>query len=262
MQQTNPLYKNREWLYYQIIELGKTPKQVAEEYGYSIHQIHDWSQKRFHLNAKKRAWGIHLSETQKQVVVGSLLGDGHISKSGRYVECHCAKQKDYLEWKLSVLNNLFSYGYVPVFKNSGGVKIICGVECRAQDSYAISGLCNEELLTLSRLSKVELINLLEPLGFSVFCLDDGCNHYYQGVRKSHSQWTLGTCSFSETEAEHLVSVIKNKFGLDCIWEYSKDHEKTDIRVRFRNKESEQLNELIKQNIPNNLQILKDKHIIL
>jgi 16S rRNA G966 N2-methylase RsmD len=46
------------------------------------------------------------SKEQSDIIYGSLLGDGHISKSGktaRFGEMHCLDQKEYLEWKHSAL---------------------------------------------------------------------------------------------------------------------------------------------------------------
>jgi len=47
-----------------------------------------------------------LTEEQKAVLFGSLLGDGHLAISGvgtsRYKESHCLEQLDYLKWKQAV----------------------------------------------------------------------------------------------------------------------------------------------------------------
>ena len=259
--QNELLYKNRDWLYYHLIELGKTPKALAEEFGYSINAIHDWSSKVFHLNVRSRAKGLKLTERQRQIIIGGILGDGYVNARGSYRECHAASQKDYLQWKLNELHNLFSHNYSLRLRERASHKTICGVACEGQDVYSMNGLSNDEILALSRLTKIELISRLDPLGFSVFCLDDGCNHFYNGKRVKSSHWVIGTCSFTEEEATYFVEFLKATFDIEGRWEYSKDHDKTDIRVRFNKVASEKINTIIKHNIPNNIQILSDKHIV-
>jgi hypothetical protein len=43
----------------------------------------------------------------EQILIGSILGDGSISKSGSYQESHCEKQKDYIFWKRKILKKEF-----------------------------------------------------------------------------------------------------------------------------------------------------------
>lgn len=52
---------------------------------------------------------LELDKSQKQILLGSLLGDGNIiynqkNNSYTYQEPHKIKQKDYLSWKNSFLN--------------------------------------------------------------------------------------------------------------------------------------------------------------
>ena len=46
------------------------------------------------------------SYSQRQLLYGSLLGDGHVNDSGYYVEKHCVRQKEYLEFKQCILKPL------------------------------------------------------------------------------------------------------------------------------------------------------------
>lgn len=48
------------------------------------------------------------SKIQREIIIGGLLGDGCLSKTGKqkyqYRETHCKKQNDYLKWKASYFN--------------------------------------------------------------------------------------------------------------------------------------------------------------
>lgn len=48
-----------------------------------------------------------LSQIQKEVLLGTLLGDGHLEKNGKFVRLkidHSLKQKDYVEYKYHIFN--------------------------------------------------------------------------------------------------------------------------------------------------------------
>lgn len=52
-----------------------------------------------------------LTKHQHRVLIGTLLGDGHLEKNGRYVRLkidHSHKQKAYVWWKYQVFKNLVS----------------------------------------------------------------------------------------------------------------------------------------------------------
>ena len=72
-------------------------RRFRKEYG--INSL----EKRDRINIKYPAI---LTEEQKSVLFGSLLGDGGLTRSvsntARYFETHCLTQKDYLRWKQSV----------------------------------------------------------------------------------------------------------------------------------------------------------------
>src|SRR3990167_8970511 len=55
-----------------------------------------------------------LNEMQKELILGSLIGDGHICKhhegpnSCRFMETHSIKQLEYMKWKKKILENFVS----------------------------------------------------------------------------------------------------------------------------------------------------------
>ena len=53
-----------------------------------------------------------LSVIQKDLIIGSLLGDGYLMPTTcgcRFRAHHGIKQKDYLDWKYSILKNIFPH---------------------------------------------------------------------------------------------------------------------------------------------------------
>jgi len=51
-----------------------------------------------------------LSNIQKQVILGSILGDGYMrKKTNAHLQItHSYKQKDYVDWKYKILKNFVS----------------------------------------------------------------------------------------------------------------------------------------------------------
>ena len=50
-----------------------------------------------------------LSDKQKFVLIGTLLGDGNLTKRGRYCRLfikHSANQRELIEWKYNVFKNI------------------------------------------------------------------------------------------------------------------------------------------------------------
>jgi hypothetical protein len=61
---------------------------------------------------------MNLSEEEKSIIIGSLLGDGHLERNGvhfRLQITHSIKQKSYLLWKMRKLKRLLS-GKIYVYK--------------------------------------------------------------------------------------------------------------------------------------------------
>lgn len=72
---TNPLYKDRDWLYYQYITLNKTYYEIAKEFNYTESVIKKWSTKLNipkkqlgYANKGKNAWNKGLSEYDNESV--------------------------------------------------------------------------------------------------------------------------------------------------------------------------------------------------
>ena len=64
-----------------------------------------------------------LTERQKAIIVGCLLGDGAMRcKTNALLETnHSAKQRDYVEWKFSELKDMVSTGSKKRFGNAGRI---------------------------------------------------------------------------------------------------------------------------------------------
>lgn len=46
-----------------------------------------------------------INKESRNLLIGMLLGDGTISNNNVCKICHCEKQKEYLQWKINLLNS-------------------------------------------------------------------------------------------------------------------------------------------------------------
>lgn len=150
----------------------------------------------------------YLSETDKEIVVGSLLGDGSImvseSGTGRLRVCHGREQKDYCEWKMNRLSNDFiacnimNYN-IPTF------------ESKYTDE--ISWLAKYKSGGALRFVDDKLLSNIGVLSLAIWYLDDGAYGEYQdkcGKGKS----TIYATKLSLEDKQKLVEKIKELTGAE------------------------------------------------
>lgn len=120
-----------------------------------------------------------LTDLQRSVLVGSLLGDGGMDApsplTARFVERHSATQEPYLRWKAALLGEYASSVY-PVQKTDRSTgKVYAGVEFATHTTTHL-----REFYDLfypgpehKRVFPAELKDLLTPLAVAVWFMDDG-----------------------------------------------------------------------------------------
>ena len=70
----------------------------------------------------------NLSSKQKEVLIGTLLGDGILERNGQYVRLrvdHSIKQKSYVEWKYKIFHKF----------TTGGMKYLSRLDNRKKKRY-------------------------------------------------------------------------------------------------------------------------------
>lgn len=120
-----------------------------------------------------------LTDEQRSMLVGSLLGDGHLTapseKTARFIERHSSAQEPYLRWKAEVLGALVSSVYTVQKKDTHTGRVYDGVEF---STYSLE--CLRPLYDLfypapdrKRVFPASLGGLLTPLALAVWFMDDG-----------------------------------------------------------------------------------------
>lgn len=237
---TPKLYKDKDWLYHEVIELNKKAPQIASENGWTPRVVEKWMgilqiNNRTYQQMKK------LSDKQKEFIVFSLLGDGCIATNNVFIVSHSIKQKDYLFWKHSILKDVCNQE--PTYYDAKK-KIMNGKEVSVAASYRFNTKKISELKEIRELPVSEIINSLNDFGLSIWMLDDG----YRGPG-----WELCLASYTDEEKKLILKKFAER-GLA-----SAHLSNYDPRyLRFNADDSRKIDQIILKEIPNDLDVVKYK----
>jgi recombination protein RecA len=159
-----------------------------------------------------------LSDSQWEVVLGSVMGDGNLSppvrkdsESARFRMGHGAKQADYLEWKVSLLGNIPHSSTT----NSKGAVFADFTPLAELNELRRAVYLGDGRKHLSW----DYLKALTPLSLAIWYLDDGCfTVRSKGVQARTRGGTgrIEICveAMSEGSRERLVDYLRDAHGLD------------------------------------------------
>lgn len=239
---TPKLYKDRNWLFHEVIELNKKADQIAKENGWTPRVVEKWMGV-LKINNHTYKQIKKLSDKQKELVRFSLLGDGCIASNNIFIVSHSIKQKDYLFWKYSLLKDLCNQE--PTYYESQK-KIMNGKETVSAPCYRFNTKIIDELEEIRNEPVSSLISSLNSFGLSIWLLDDG----YRGP-----YWELCVASYTEDEKKLILSkLFEMGFSSAHLTNYNPRY------LRFNAEDSRELDKVILTEIPNDLDIIKYKII--
>lgn len=194
-----------------------------------------------------------LSQEAKDIIIGSLLGDGHITKWGYFSEKHSPAQLKYLKWKASFFKSITtdkSWEYYESIDNRSG-SLIQTHNFRTTTHNFLYKMRNKFYKeTNGKWNKVipdDIDSLINERILAIWYMDDGSTDwpYRKGVKNYPN--SLPTCqicseSFSLEENEKLAKVILSKFDIKPGIKY---HSATQPRLWFSTVESTKLMAIIK-----------------
>jgi hypothetical protein len=219
------------------IKLGKEDFETMYDSGVSLNEISaSTGISRQHLTYLREFYGIKrkgatyikrlaeekpLSDQAKNVLIGSLLGDGHMHSLGYFSEKHGPLQVEYLEWKGSVLNSIAREkpfdAYKAIDKRSGNTLYTFTFRTGAHSfCYELRKAFYDEN-GVKRLPD-NLADILNEEVLAIWYMDDGSTdwHYRNGVKEyanSKPVCKLHTESFSVNDNVLITKILMSKWGL-------------------------------------------------
>lgn len=149
------------------------------------------------------------------LVIGCLLGDGHIEKNGRIQVFHSIKQKEYTLWLMELFKKFFKVTY-----RERTCKLKDSDKEYKQVGFYVTGnkytkLIRQYTYKPNKTINMRQLNKLSPLGLAIWYLDDGCLSFIKKDNKIKSrQIILNTQGFSYEEQLIICEYFKTK-GIEC-----------------------------------------------
>ena len=242
----NAIYQDYDWYYKYFVEEGLNHEQMAELANCTKRVIEKWGQEKHHIDTYTRMENKQFNQLQCDLIIGSLLGDGHIDKRKEFplfIVSHAENQKDYLYYKYTIMKNLCEMTPTK-YKGKGRYKIVDSI-CDCQDFYRFNTRTYYAFKPFREMSKIDLINQLNEYSFSIWMLDDG-----HCVEKGY--WELCVPLESDDERSAMKNILYNKFEIIPI------EQKDNRYFRFHSEDSFKITNMILNNIPNDLDIIQNK----
>ncbi|MEA1904221.1 MAG: recombinase RecA [Actinomycetota bacterium] len=157
----------------------------------------------------------YLSDQQRQVVLGGLMGDGSISPKrphsngpamkSRYRFCHGPKQNAYAEWKANLLQGV-PLGVSPHSK--GGLMVDTTPMAELDELREAVYVAGKKVFSWDYLKE------LTPLALAIWYMDDGS---FAVRRKDGSAGRSEICveAMDKGTRRRLAATLKETFGLSC-----------------------------------------------
>lgn len=151
-----------------------------------------------------------LNYNQIQVLLGTMLGDGSMSKnptasSARISYGHTKLKIDYVHWKDKILGNLYSKS--EEFNSGYGTLMYSS---RTKNSFSIWEEFKDFQINTKKSVPITIANKIGPLALAVWYCDDGSlSHQLNQQDRAN----LATNGFDLDSINNLRKTLKDKFGI-------------------------------------------------
>lgn len=241
------IYQNYDWCYQKFMMEGLNHEEMAKKANCTKRVIEKWCTEKHRLTQKYRQIHKKLNKIQNDLLIGCMLGDGHIDKretQPMFIISHAEDQKDYLYWKYNILKDLCNIAPVEKPKSIRYFQNDKGYFCQKQHRFCtrIYGCLKE----YRAMTYGELLEKMNEFSLSVWTLDDGY--------RSSSNWQLCIADYSQDEIELAIKLLKERFNINSYQQKDKRY------INFDADSSRLLDEIILKNIPNDLDVVQNKII--
>ena len=208
-------------------EKGRGLDDIAKQYNISrgditfLRELYDIKRKGATFQHRK-ATEIPLTQRQREIIYGSMLGDGKKFAPASVGFGHGPKQKSYLEWKYKELKSLAT---------EKGIKKYSSYDKRYGSlnfSYRFYTYSNTELEEINKLFysgeekevSTEILSNLTPFSIAVWFQDDGKTDWSYSTRE-RTGWNItpthGFCtdSFSLESCENIKKWFPERYNIKC-----------------------------------------------
>ena len=150
-----------------------------------------------------------LSDIQRSILVGTLLGDGHLEtrdgkKTYRLKVEHQILQRDYIEWLYKQFREWVRSGICSRVKKNGKRYVLFQTY-----SHGVFRFYAQQFYSNGTKNIPKLISkLLDPIALAVWFMDDG-----SWKSDNHKTFIIHTLGFKRKDLKIIQSVLLKKFGV-------------------------------------------------
>jgi len=192
---------------------GKTFKEIAEYMGCSIivakRRFKELGLSKTQQQDKSyKYWDVEPTYVQKQLIIGTMLGDGCITKSNRYSASHSAKQREYIEYKFKILKTLCNgkiYNCPVAVEWKGKMKM--------HDTIHFGAASNSYLARLRGIFYKNKVKVFPHKFIMAELKEEGLAYWYMDDGYYKSKPIFCTDNFSYNECLSIVNVLEKLFDI-------------------------------------------------
>lgn len=160
---------------------------------------------------KKLKWHEPISENQEKFLLGTLLGDGSITKSGMFQCGHSVKQFEYIKFKREILQSLISPNFELIkrdVKNNQNGKKYQTYYLRTMNNKNVKKIYSKYYINNVKIFPYEYLlkTKFDEYSLAVWYMDDGS--------KSNNTAKLYTYGFGYDGNLKILIFLKEKFGIE------------------------------------------------
>ena len=195
-------------LYKLYIDERLSTRDIAKLYNISKTPVQKYL-KKFNISRSDMLNTFHLSNLQKDFIIGSRLGDGTFSKDNlnyRMSFRHAENQKAYLAYKFNLMEEFCKK------KSIGKTDWNKKISGNAQTMYYFHTRALPIFGEYAEMTISDCFKNLNSNVFTIWLMDDG-SYYNKGHETRSPYYTLSIKRFSEREKDLALKVFEEKLGL-------------------------------------------------
>ena len=158
-----------------------------------------------------------LSKEQKRLLIALLIGDGTISSNYVFKLSHSIEQKEYLEWKVGLLDKFgIKNNGIKKYTSSCGYNKGKGVLYSQMSLHSTIKALRRSIYIPKKTITRRLLNWLDELGLAIWYMDDGFININESEQRHGSiqrNIRISTCVDEQT-CNMMIDYFKEKWGVE------------------------------------------------
>jgi recombination protein RecA len=182
---------------------------------------------------------LKLSQFQRSILVGLLLGDGHLesvtdNKTYRLKVEHSFKQKEYVDWLYGEFKSFITHEpYVKTKSLNGKQFLCCGFTTCSSGLFRF--YAQQFYFKRKKIIPKTFAKLIDPLALATWFMDDGS---FKSIH--HKTYIIHSVGYTKHDLQIVQKVLEKKFGIKVVLHMQYDR----WRIYFLSETADRFKKLI------------------